>query len=319
MFRLRRRFPWSLLALSLLLLAAACQPAAATPSAAPTAGHVVLPTQTPAIAPTASPLPAASPTIAPAAPPSATPVLAAMRLDEWSQPSPDGLWVASGLAALPGKEGGTLYYARLSVAQVGGGQEWIVVDEWRPTGLGWTSPAPLRWSADGSAFYFTNLPHPDGCSVLTNGVDLHRLDLATGEVTELLPEAGLWISLSPDEAQVAYIAFGDRGLVTRDLTTGAESAAALDLPALNAQAGAIVWSPDAARLALTLVHNACSSDAQQHSVLVLELASGTFTTVLDRDPSQFITSAWPEPDRLRLTSPLGPYWLDLATGEITAA
>jgi len=217
------------------------------------------------------------------------------------------------------KEGVTLYYARLSVARVGGGQEWIVVDEWRPTGLGWTSPAPLRWSADSAAFYFTNLPHPDGCSVLTNGVDLHRLELATGAVTEVLPEVGLWVSLSPDESQVAYIAFGDRGPVTRDLATGAESDAFLDLPVHNAQAGAIVWSPDAARLALTLVHNACSSISQSHSILVLDLASSTFTTVLDHDLSQFITSAWPEPDRLRLTGPLGPYWLDLTTGEITAS
>jgi hypothetical protein len=232
-----------------------------------------------------------------------------MELSEETVASPNGEWTATSLTGFPGKAGGHEYYVRLTVTSVGGGVEWVVVDEWRPTGLGWTSPSPLYWSDDGARFYFTNLPHPDGCALLTNGVDLHRLDLATGVVTELMPESALWVTLSPDERQAAFIGYGDRGLVVRDLATGEERVFPLDLGTQPAQAGAIVWSPDASRLAYTVIYDPCSAVPTPRSVWVLDLASGTMVTVLDHVTGVWLTKDWPEADRLRLSGPEEEKWV----------
>jgi hypothetical protein len=312
MSRLQSLIIW--LGLPVLLLAA-CQPAPAAqitatpPATANSETHTAAP---------ASPTPPSAATITPTLTPdpstpaesTATPKLAAPDIYEWVSDSPDGQWRAEGLTIFP-RDGSDEYYTRLTVARVGGPEAWTVVDGWQPTGLGWTSPAPLRWAADGRAFYFTNLPHPDGCAMLVNGSDLLRLDLLTGEVEELLPSISLWLALSPDEGRVAYVAYGERGLVIRDLATGAEQDIALGLGRGFNQAGGIVWSPDGSRLALTIAHEPCS-ESWTHSIVVVDLDTGRLTTLLDKDPRQYVSEAWLEADRLRLSGPEGEITLDVS-------
>jgi hypothetical protein len=268
----------------------------------------------------ATPTEAALPAVTP------TPVLAAMHREEWTQHSPNGQWTAIGLAALPPNGEGTGLYTRLEVARVDGSQTWVPVDTWGPWGLGYTVPAPLAWSRDGQAFYFTNRPQPDGCALFVNGGDLLRLDLATGQVTQLMEAVALSLSLSPDEARVAYVGYGDRGLIVRDLATVAEQELPLDLEPeasgqIPPQAGFPVWAPSGDRLALTIAHQPCGPSEQgANSIVVVDLGTGATAPVLDRDPRQFVTVDWPAEDRLRLQDQSGGLWtLNPATGELEAA
>jgi hypothetical protein len=258
--------------------------------------------------------------------PTPTLVLAAMHLEEWTQHSPDGRWTASGLAALPVNGSAFVYYTRLEAARVDGRQSWTPVDGWGPLAMGYTTPAPLKWSRDGTAFYFTNRPHPDGCGVLVNGTDIHRLDLETGAVTEVLPAVALSLALSPDEARVAYIGFGERGLIVRDLATGVERPLPLDLEPettgqIPPQAGFPVWAPSGNHLALTIADDPCGILPEAgNSIVIVDLVTGAASPVLDRDPRSFVTVDWPAEDRLRLKDSSGNTWtLNPGTGVLEAA
>jgi hypothetical protein len=250
----------------------ATQPPAAAPSATPEASETPAPTATLIAAATTTPLPGAL-------------------VPDWTSTSPDGQWTATAYTA--DLFAGGDYYTRLRVEGSTGAQVWTPVDEWRPMGLGFTLPALLQWSADGRRLYFTNLPHPDGCSQFVNGGDLQVLDLATGQVTELMPEQGLWLALSPDEARLAYIGYGDRGLVIRDLATRQEQPISVPRPSEGAPLGAVGWAPDGRAVALTAAHDQCSLGGPR-SVLVANLETGVVETVVDADSWSATSIRWDE-------------------------
>lgn len=283
-----------------------------TPSATPTE-IVRTPTSTPA--PTATRTPVATWTKI-AETPTGTPVLTEMESHTWSQVSPDGEWSAQGLTAFPTnpKIG---YYTQLKVVEVDGVLEWTAVDAWSPLGLGYTTPQPFHWSRDGRYFYFTNEPVVDGCAVFVNGSDLQRVDLEDGSVTEMAPSSGLWLSLSPDETMLAFIGYGGRGLVLRDLLTGAERETKLD-PGQSYAAGHIVWSPDGAALVLTLALQPCATDwAAAVSVLRVEVETLEQTTLIREDERLFVTAGWPAPDEILLRDDAGnAWWMDADTGQV---
>lgn len=246
-----------------------------------------------------------------------TPDLAALQLRTWSSTSPDGKWIAQVTAAFPVSNGGN-YYTQLKVLKVDGTLEWVIVDEWLEWGLGYTIPQPLQWSRDGRSLYFTNRPVPDGCAVFVNGSDLHKVNLSDGSVRALVPSVGLWLSLSPDETMLAYIGYGDRGLVIRDLATGAERETKLD-PGQRYQAGNIIWSPDGTALMLTLALQPCSTDwADSTSIVRVETTSLEQTTLIREDKRRFITVEWSTADKVLLRDGEGDYWLmDATTGQVT--
>jgi hypothetical protein len=234
----------------------------------------------------------------------------------WSSASPDGEWSAQGLAEFPvdPKMG---YYTQLKVVKADGTVQWTLVDEWLETGLGYTVPQPFYWSPNGQYFYFTNYPSVDGCAVFVNGTDLHRVDLADGSVVELAPSSGLWLSLSPDETTLAYVGYGERGLVLRDLGTGAEREIKLD-PGQGYAAGHIVWSPDGAALALTLALKPCSTNwAAAVAVMRVDVETLETRTLIQEDERLFITAQWPEPDQVLLQDKAGnSWWMDANTGQV---
>jgi hypothetical protein len=141
--------------------------------------------------------------------PTTTPDLAEMNIQTYQSYSPDGNWVAEGMVAssrsiicCPD------YYTRLVVSSVDGSTQYVVVDKWEKSGLGYTTPRPFHWSSDGIYFYYTNEPVVEGCGIFVNGADLYKVDLRDGAVTEVIPSSGLWLSLSADESSLAYIEYG---------------------------------------------------------------------------------------------------------------
>lgn len=321
MRRLTRRWAWlNGIGMGLLALAAACAPLApggqapeatvAPTEAAP--ATETLPTQTAPPGPTDTPRP--TPTVIAVA--TTTPAPGALDLD-WTSTSPDGQWTATALTGNLFE--GESYYVRLRVEGSTGAQVWVPVDEWRPMGLGYTTLGLLQWSADGQRLYFTNVPHPDGCSLYVNGGDVQVLDLRTGQVTELMPEQGLWLALSPDETRLAYIGYGMRGLVIRDLATGQEQSVALERPVPDAPLGAMVWAPDGSALALTASHDVCGIEGTT-SILHVDLATGEVRTLVDADARGLTTVAWPdELGQVVLHDANGvEWWVDVESGQLAA-
>jgi len=240
--------------------------------------------------------------------------------EEWNTTSPDGAWSARGLAAFPESGEGNRYHTRLTIERNDGTQEWTVVDAWSELALGYTTPQPLRWSSDGRHFYYTNRPVPDGCAVFVNGSDLQRVDLSDGSVTEVVPSVGLWLSLSPDETTLAYVGYGDRGLVLRDLSTGDERQTPIEAAeeAEDAHLGHVVWSPDGEALMLTVAMNACGPhEDRTHTIVWVDTGTLSQTSVVLESDRLFITEAWPEPKRVLLDDGNGEtWWLDPETGDI---
>jgi hypothetical protein len=242
-----------------------------------------------------------------------------MEVSTWTSTSPDGEWLAEGTGAFP-KRGGGSYYTQLKVSRVGGAVEWIVVDAWPRWGLGYTIPKPFHWSQDGQSLYYTNEPVPDGCAVFVNGSDLWRVGLANGSLIQIVPSVGLWLSLSPDETTLAYIGYGSRGLVLRDLNTGAEREVSLD-PGQEYSAGQITWSPDGAALVLTLAIRPCFQNwAESTSIVRVETENLEKTTLVESDSRLFTILEWPAAERVLLADVDGQrWWMDALTGHLWRA
>ena len=188
----------------------------------------------------------------------------------WTEPSPNGKWTVVGRMKIDtgifqGEQ--ELYYTELKVVSADQSVEWILVEEISPFGLGYTTPEPLHWSADGRYLYFTNRPHADGCGLFVTGSDLWRADLADGSVTQVLPEGAQSYAFSPDGTLVAYMSWSTPPeLALHNLGTGEERRVVLGFE----DAGAIVWSPDGAMLALTGAQKPCQA-GWNHAIVVIEL------------------------------------------------
>lgn len=137
---------------------------------------------------------------------------------------------------------------------------------------GGTYPRPVKWSQDGEAFYFTNVPVVEGWSAIRpNGADLQKVDLSTGVINELIPNSAFWISTSPDEKQVAAIMQVTENLQIFNLSMGETKEVGID-PGVDFDTGYIVWSPDGQHVALTIANPPCTGN-YQNSGLFAEYTS----------------------------------------------
>lgn len=206
-------------------------------------------TRTPSVETAVTQTPTASVEVVPEVKPTQEPLLTG------EYQAPTGLWSAQGWGQFQGET----YHAELRVMSHDGQILWTASQDFN-AGLGVPLPTPLVWSQDGRYLYYTNVPLVDGytCSIPVNGSDLWRMDLTDGRVSQLVPEVGLSVSLSPDEKTFAYVSFGQQqNLVLRDLATGEERR--LSLPA-DTRSGGIVWSPDNLVLTLTVAEGPCTGN-----------------------------------------------------------
>jgi hypothetical protein len=253
--------------------------------------------------------------------------LPSMNVQEWASTSLDGKWVAVGLVTFPKENiGGQFAYVRLMIFSVDGKTHWTIIDQWQESGLGFPIPEPLRWSSDYNHFYFTHRVMPGGCSVFPFLTDLQQVDLADGTVTELLPQSAVTLALAPDESRVAYIGYGERGLVLRNLATGEERETKVN-PGKDFDIGNILWSPDGNALVLTLAINPCTGVyglsktvwAESTTILWVDAETLQQKVLVKEDPRLFITWEWNEPEKITIVDgEESALWhLDVNTGEIT--
>jgi hypothetical protein len=298
---MRRRIMFLVLLVALSACSSPTIPTAPTSSAAPTAPPTSLPLATKA---------PGRPTAAAPAGPTQAPITS------WSSTSPDGQWQATGSAEFPTKKGEGTYHAQLKVARADGKTAWTAVDESLPYTAGYTTPQPLRWSRDGQGLYFTNLPHFDGCAVFANGQTLQRLDLKTGRVTQIMPNVGSVLSLSPDERIAAYIPDGQTPvLVLRFMATAAEEKVNLPAEDADTQAGSIAWSENGTALVLTIAVHPCDAAHWMHSIVRVDVGPLSLKTLVSNSPQYLRTVGWRGPATLDVEEGQGNFILmDALTG-----
>ena len=243
--------------------------------------------------------------------------------------SPDGQWQVLARISAPEPvseeemeqfQSGQKYHAEMIVSRVDDSQSWTAFDEWRSWGMGYTYPDVLKWSADGQTLYFTNVPVPDGCSLFVNGGDLWRMDLVTGEISELLPFVGLVLALSPDESQLAYFGSFGKGMTLADLATGNEQP--IELPSFGDawDISGLMWSPDGRHLLLTQVISLMSPCDQEveTAVLVVSIDTLVVTTLIEPGQGALTLIEWLADDTVRLAGQDGALWtLNIISGELS--
>jgi hypothetical protein len=274
---------------------------------------------------TAPPIITATPSSTNTLPPSitATPDISQMTFNTSVFESPNGEWAVTVRSALPLNKDGELYadyaYDQVTISQTQGEKEWTIIDQWSANGLGSGGYEPFLWAENGEYVYITYEPTVDGCGLFVNGSNLLKVNLNTGETVEIVSHIGLWLSLSPDETLLAYMGYGERGLVIRELATGNEQQVGITAGE-DHTAGYIIWSQDGEAVILTLGFWPCSENwVVSTSIIRIETATLEQRILINEDERLFVTLEWPTPDKVLLKDGSGNlWWMDPETGKVTA-
>jgi hypothetical protein len=232
--------------------------------------------------------------------------------------SPDGEWQATVRQSEPFiAEEREWYQAQMIVSEVEGEREWMVVDEVRPHGLGYLFPEVVHWTEDGASLLFADASVADGCDLFGRNYGLSRLELASGEVSELLPEDEMGIiAVAPSDTQIAMMSLWRPPiLITLDLEAGREQELILDeFP--HGQIGDLTWAPDGSSLLFVLAEDACL-DNWRHSIYRVDYPEMMVTPLLIEDPNQFRIIEWFGPEYATLEDADGTLWtLNILSGAV---
>lgn len=242
---------------------------------------------------------------------------ASLLVTTWPNPDGNG-WVVqseNGVNAPTALEDGRMvYYTRLTASNEATGQQWVVVEEWLPTGLGFTTPELFEWTNEGRAFFYTNLPHVDGCAWAVNGWDLIRFDLQTGQSTPILPDGGLFLALTQGQQMVAF--GGGQEIVVQQFMDSPDTQQTRYSYSPNYTTGPMAWSVND-RLAAVLATAPCGP-VEESVVLLIDPYTQSQTAVVVPAPVRFAAVEWLTTDTLALTDEAGKAWrLDINSGELT--
>lgn len=311
----------------LFWLLGACAPIAAPVDVTRGVETAVFPTpfsaQTPAalasIAPTSTIVPI--PTVTPPATstmvvdtvliPTVTAVSAAGSEILWTATSPSGEWVATTSYDVP--EGLGQFQTQFWLTNEASGAAWLLLDELRPLGMGYTTPKVVGWEAGATAVYFTEAGQADGGGIFEYHHGLWRGSLLDGSVTELVAAETADVAVTQDGETAVSAAYDRPDLLIHDLATGAVQPVPLPVP--FDLIGGLVWSPSGEQLAVTLVVDPFDS---RHTIVHYRRADWQPTVLLADDTiHRFVTVGWRDEAALWLRDQAGENWiLDVATGEV---
>lgn len=178
------------------------------------------------------------------------------------QASPDGLFTARTVVALPIEDQPQFFY-RLEIEGPQGVR--VIREGWSQWAMGYSAPVILGWSSDGRYMYFADRITPDGCSFFHLIESPMRVELPDGLPETLGVELYGPLSLSPDGNSIATIQDGQ--LVVVDVAERSQERSPIQL-AEGAQAGAIAWSPQGDYLAFSILSNPCRGEEPESLVYV---------------------------------------------------
>lgn len=213
-------------------------------------------------------------------------------------PSPDGARVAQGAVLDFTAEGSS----QLKVVHSDGTGERVLVQETardQPV-----RPTPIKWSQDGQWLYYMNVI--EGVEGF-GGLDLLRVDLATGRVETIFPDSGCLCStsVSPGDVYAARAVAGEPlSIVIRDLAAGTDRT--VTLPAKFKQAWQMVWAPDASALLVTV--GLGNWEADEYSVIRMDPVTLALETLIADDPSLPRAVAWQVPETIWFNDRDGALW-----------
>lgn len=141
-----------------------------------------------------------------------------------------------------------------------------------------------HWSKDGAYAYVGVNPHTDGYwEPFHEATDLFRLNLETGQISEVLKGGYYSFTFSPDDSMLAYIETDQSPIILtlRDLQTGAEQT--FKFESKYNTGGSYVWSPDSKKLVFSIVQYDENNFKYVASSIVLWEREKQDVTVLIKD------------------------------------
>jgi hypothetical protein len=213
--------------------------------------------------------------------------------------SPSGEWAVAIAPLAPYvREELEYFQARLAVQSLTDGTEHVVVEEERGYGLGYEPITFIQWSADGTAFYYSDTPSPDGCAPFLLWHNLYRVTLADGESTAIGPDLFSAMALSPNEQHLVYL--NGQSLVIRDLPAGNEINYQLPPYEESGQVGNFLWSPDSQSVLFLVAEQPCDPDQRRTTIYRYDLPTATLGVVLRDSPELFVLRSWDTADSVTL-------------------
>ena len=189
-----------------------------------------------------------------------------------------------------------------------------------------------HWSNDGAYAYISFDPHTDGYwEPFHHGIVLYRLDLQTGQISEVLPLGKSdWVfyafAFSPNDRRLAYIVTDKSPVILniRDLPTGDEQSFEFDLKYNTG--GGFVWSPDSQKLVFSITQFDTSTyEYIATSIFLWDKDTSKVTELINDHQSRLQAIEWVEETKIILEAViLDPeqiktqdYELDLTNNKLT--
>ena len=156
-----------------------------------------------------------------------------------------------------------------------------------------------HWSNDGAYAYVTLNPHTDGYwETFHQGVVLYRLNLDTGEISEVLPLGKSdWIfysfAFSPNDRRLAYIKTDQSPVILnmRDMQTGTEQSYEFD-PKYNT-GGSYVWSSDSQKLVFSIAqYDTNVHEYMGTSIILWDKDQPDTTTLIEDHKEVLVPTEW---------------------------
>lgn len=247
-------------------------------------------------------------------------------LIEQSVVSPSGKWLALVMITKVESGNGNKNSSMLIVVNQQNSAARIVEEIDFTSWLGYSVPWSLAWSENEHYLYYTHrFGGGDGCFGEDDffGTDLYRFSLESGEPTQLAPQLGYWLALSPHQSMVAYLT-NDNKLRIRNIETGEERETSIEEqlkysdPILT-RASHLIWSPDGKELLLTLEVNVCViEDEATNSIIKIDAETLSQKVLVREDPNRPTTLEWFDNGMVLVQGENSFYWwLNPLNGQMT--
>lgn len=211
-----------------------------------------------------------------------------------------------------------------SIIKVDGGFEWIL--NYRTSQFEEEAYySPFYWTNDGQYLFLVITRAMDGCGKVLEfytGSGLFKLDLNTGELSEIVPEmhlASYAFSISPSEKMLANAKEGETPITIRvkDISGTNENSFTLDKKYQGA--GNFIWFPSEEAILFVAKEEVCGSKPS-YTLITLNLSTAEMEVIFQNLDKNLTAVKWESVNILRMSDQEGKQWLlDLTSNQLELA